>query len=470
MLLSLLVTSSQSRVLGTAVKKTFNEDGGTIGRGKNKDWVLPDPNHHISNSHAIIDFHQGAYYIVDTSTNGVFINDSRVPLGKNNRLKLNEGDYIFIGEYEIAVSLESEDAVSAASPENSATLFDDYQGDIPASMDPLDLISSKKSKKAEEEKVYDDNLMQDRADDHLKDQAPALDEYFEPPKVFQEKAIPDDWNVTNFPSTEDSGESKEYIPDDWELTGFSLGKSKKSPQSPKIDKKIKVERKRPATPGIPEGEKLRSQKRQVKPPQVDDMKLLLDSMGLDIDNIPPEVAKKLPEIVGLVFREFVQGTMDVLMARSDLKGALRVDQTMIRPTENNPLKFSVSVDAALENMLLKKGAGFLHPQDAVQEGFKDIKAHQLAMMAGMQGALKGVLERFDPEELEESFSLGPTGSKLFSVYNKSRFWDQYKELYKKNVREAMDNFQRLLGEKFASSYEEQMKKLDATDRKRSRKG
>lgn len=452
MLLSLLVTSSQSRSLGAASRKTFNEEGGTIGRGKDKDWVLPDPNHHVSKSHASICFQQGAYYIVDTSTNGVFINDNSEPLGKNNRVKLNKGDCIYIGDYEIAVSLEAEEAME----------------------------------KADEQEVEEEKLIDEGADDRLKDHSPALDEFFEPPAVSQEKIIPDNWNITNFPSGDekvaskkteggersasDSGEPMDHIPDDWELTGFSLGKSKKEPPSSERDKKSETEKKSPATPGTPEGEKLSSQQEQVRTPQTDDLNLLLRSIGLDSADIPPEIAKELPEIIGLAFREFVQGTMEVLMARSDLKSAFRVEQTMIKPAENNPLKFSCNVDAALENMLLKKSAGFLQTQEAVQESFQDIKVHQLAMMAGMQGALKGVLERFDPEVLEKRFALDQKGSKLLSVYKKSQFWEQYKELYKEIVGEAMDNFQRLLGEKFARSYEEQMKKFDTTGRKPSGKG
>ncbi len=44
------------------------------------------------------------------------------------------------------------------------------------------------------------------------------------------------------------------------------------------------------------------------------------------------------EAVGRSYRLMVEGLIDVLRARSSLKGEFRMQQTMIRPVENNPLK------------------------------------------------------------------------------------------------------------------------------------
>lgn len=492
LLLSLLVTSSQSAALGTACRKKFNELGGTIGRGKDKDWVLPDPNHHISSNHAIIEFKEGAYYIIDVSTNGVYINDNRDPIGKNNRVELKKGDYIYIGEYEISADFEEEHAAISDATAKEGPFFDEISGEIPADMDPLDLFDSKKSietvNSTDLQNEMKEEPVSEEADAYLIDHSPSLDEFFEPPSVSQEKNIPDDWNATGFTSAH-SAENMEEIPDDWELTGFLIGKPKKEHINKNIDEKGKPEHKVPSTvaepgiikqndnqiePDLPPTRRYEHQEKVVtsKPAMVSqtyDTEVLLRSIGLDISGIPPEIIKELPEMIGIVFREFVQGIMEALTVRTNLKSAFRVNQTMIGPTENNPLKFSVNVDGALENMLLKRGVGFLPALEAVQEGFNDIKAHQVATMAGMQGALKGVLERFNPEELEERFTIGPKGSKLLSAYNKARFWDRYKELYEDIVMEAMDNFQNLLGEEFALAYEDQIKKVDDAGQKLSKK-
>ena len=50
--------------------------GGGIGRAHDNDWVLPDPQRYLSAHHARVQFRDGTYYLLDTSTNGVYINES----------------------------------------------------------------------------------------------------------------------------------------------------------------------------------------------------------------------------------------------------------------------------------------------------------------------------------------------------------------------------------------------------------
>src|SRR5690606_1465555 len=63
----------------------FREAGGTIGRSSVCNWQLPDPSRHLSNQHAAIEFEEGVFYLLDLSTNGVFINGSATALGKGRR-------------------------------------------------------------------------------------------------------------------------------------------------------------------------------------------------------------------------------------------------------------------------------------------------------------------------------------------------------------------------------------------------
>ena len=85
---------------------TLDEQGGSIGRRDENDWVLPDPERFISGRHALVDFSDGSFHITDLSSNGVFINRSAQPLGKNNRAALQDGDSFTIGDYDIGVAIE----------------------------------------------------------------------------------------------------------------------------------------------------------------------------------------------------------------------------------------------------------------------------------------------------------------------------------------------------------------------------
>ena len=109
MALRLQIISRHRQSLGERAAMEFGRNGGTIGRSLESDWVLPDGQRYMSSRHASIDFRSGSYYIVDTSTNGVYVNESEQPVGRGNPQRLFTGDRIRIGEYEMSVEITDED-------------------------------------------------------------------------------------------------------------------------------------------------------------------------------------------------------------------------------------------------------------------------------------------------------------------------------------------------------------------------
>ncbi|HEX7082082.1 MAG TPA: type VI secretion system-associated FHA domain protein TagH [Gammaproteobacteria bacterium] len=108
MALRLRVVGRNAQKLGPRSVKEFGRKGGTIGRSLDCDWVLPDGQRYVSSRHASIDFRSGSYYIVDTSTNGVYVNGADQPVGRGKPQRLFNGDRIRLGEYEIRVEVEDE--------------------------------------------------------------------------------------------------------------------------------------------------------------------------------------------------------------------------------------------------------------------------------------------------------------------------------------------------------------------------
>lgn len=80
-------------------KYTVNKDRFIIGRGKqSSDLTIKDPN--VSRQHAMVEFANGTYYMVDMgSTNGVEFNGQRV-----TRKAINEGDLFRICDHELRFS------------------------------------------------------------------------------------------------------------------------------------------------------------------------------------------------------------------------------------------------------------------------------------------------------------------------------------------------------------------------------
>lgn len=108
--LRLRIVSEQQHEPGAAHEREFKACGGTIGRAPDNDWVLTDEKRYISSRHALIDFQGGAYYLVDTSRNGVFINDADTAVGRGHPQRLFDGDWLRLGEYTIAVEITDTDS------------------------------------------------------------------------------------------------------------------------------------------------------------------------------------------------------------------------------------------------------------------------------------------------------------------------------------------------------------------------
>ena len=106
MALSLRVVSDHRRFLGDRSNIVFGVGGGTIGRSADNDWVLPDPQRYVSAHHARVSFRQGNYFLEDLSTNGAFVNDSNVAVGKLGPHKLQNGDLLRFGDYQVSVSVD----------------------------------------------------------------------------------------------------------------------------------------------------------------------------------------------------------------------------------------------------------------------------------------------------------------------------------------------------------------------------
>ncbi|MEM9784721.1 MAG: type VI secretion system-associated FHA domain protein TagH, partial [Pseudomonadota bacterium] len=161
---------------------------------------------------------------------------------------------------------------------------------------------------------------------------------------------------------------------------------------------------------------------------------------------------------GAVFRTMVEGFRDVLMNRAAIKGEFRMQQTQIRSEGNNPLKFSVTPDQAVEVMIAPTRRGFLDATEAAREAARDIRAHEVATMTGMEAALKHLLSEVDPSHLAGRIE---TGGGLGGIFGnkKAKLWEAYETMYAKIATDVEDDFQTVFGREFARAYEEQLKKI-----------
>ena len=112
MALQLKIVSEHREIVSNDAEREFREEGGTIGRSLENDWILPDPDRYISGRHATIDQKAGMYYLLDTSSNGVYVNNEVEPIGRGNPRRLFDGDRLRMGDFEFAVSLDSGESLA----------------------------------------------------------------------------------------------------------------------------------------------------------------------------------------------------------------------------------------------------------------------------------------------------------------------------------------------------------------------
>jgi predicted component of type VI protein secretion system len=176
-----------------------------------------------------------------------------------------------------------------------------------------------------------------------------------------------------------------------------------------------------------------------------------NGLGFDTANLPDD-ENALEQILlnaGNMLRVLLIANMSLLKARTDLKRELPTALTVVQKEENNPLKFCQSIDEALPYLLFENSPGFLSGQLAIDESSHDLCTHQMAMMAGIQAALKETINKFDPTVVERACEAGH--------FNKaSKYWEFYESSYKKLSKEAQAEF---FGSDFAVAYERQVNAL-----------
>ena len=147
--------------------------------------------------------------------------------------------------------------------------------------------------------------------------------------------------------------------------------------------------------------------------------------GLPVEELSWQDPGAFAEQTGALMRLIAIELKALLAARAESKRIARSsNQTMIQAQDNNPLKFSPTVDDALQLIFGKPKSGYLSAQKAFDESFKDLKAHQIKTYSAMQNALRMLVEDLDPQAVAES--LPPErGLEGLIGSRKARMWDAY---------------------------------------------
>jgi type VI secretion system FHA domain protein len=508
-LLTLKITAGMKP--GETGRQVFTEDGGTIGRAATNAWVLT--HNKVSGHHASITFRSGVFYIQDASRNGVSINSPDNRLVRDRPYALKSGDLIFIEPYEIDVSIDAGVERPRYQPLDDPFGRDDPFAQVRAPQpERLSPVPPSSSDEVDPLVFFPDNNptaprkpaepVQSPVDDwlgeHYRPPDPVPDPFFAPEPAPaaapEESVIPADYN----PLAPDSGIGP--IPQNLIPPAVEPPRRPKPParvtstQPPPVRPTIQPSRPTPdpfdlgplapppapRPPVVPPPENVPPHAppglAPIAPPTpvgpsgpgpapvatsvVQDLAEVLSGAGLEGAPVTPELARNL----GQILRVVVAGLIDVLQSRQRIKEEFGIRQTLFRPVDNNPLKFSANVPDALHNLLVKRNPAYLGPVDAFADAFDDLRDHQLAMLAGMRVAFEAMLAATDPDRMQEEFDRQSAKGLMPA---RLRYWDLYRERRQELKKDPEATFNRLFGEEFARAYEEQFRELRAQRKARA---
>jgi type VI secretion system protein len=424
MALRLRVVSEHSTRLGTLSTKVFGVHGGTIGRATDNEWILPDPERYLSGKHARIDFRAGAYVLVDTSSNGTYVNGAQVPLGKYHDYALKDGDYVRLGEYELLVSIDKSNDFP---PEESAIVA--YDGQAPSS-------AIKKSTANDLGADLDLSQLLEPSGLSISDSSGAR---------------PRDLYGQSLPPLEHPAGSAEAAGTPWHMMTRPLKVD--APKASPVD----TPKASPVIENAPSPNLSRSQSLALYEGDFDiGLAAFCRGAGIDPRTVGTEARGAALQLAGQLLREAVLGLMDLNQGRNEFRNKFRIPAPAADATES-PLNLAKGVDEAMVRLLsnMSTRAGSV---DAIRDNFRELKAQNAASLAATRAAFEEFLGRVDPKELEERFERsGKRG--VFGGQSKSKYWELYAEMFAGLAQRPADGFPHVFTEAFAKTYEARLRAL-----------
>jgi type VI secretion system protein ImpI len=417
-----------------AMRQASLEDGElVIGRSAEADWRIDDPDMFVSRAHCTIARGQDGYMVTDTSSSGLFVDDAHNPLGAGNSVALRQGMRLRLGDYVLRVDLQQADT-HAPVPTAQA----------PVSRAPVNIDR--------------DDFFSAHTEEEPKPQRPAdLPNPFEHPEPSAYQASErSEVRLRSSPAFDDPFSMDPVAtPQPDEETGAA-----QNGRSPFFDRPVSGTRLEPSSQAAVRQPKPRPAPAAAPKPAGDasDAGLrdaFLRGMGLDPAALPARDAAAEMEEFGREYRLMMDGLMQLLRKRAEEKGNARIAQTVVQASGVNPLKFLPTVEDALETLVAESSPGFLAADAAIKDAVRDLAHHHVSAWRGIQGALRHMIDRFDPATIEAELKSHSKIDTLLAGGRRAKLWDLYLQRHREIATNAETRFMGEIGADFRNAYEQE---------------
>jgi type VI secretion system protein len=427
MAIKLRVISHQYRELGEDGSRVFGVNGGTVGRAPSNDWVLPDPRRVVSGHHFTVHYHGGKYWLEDTSTNGVFVNDADDPAAAAGRVEMRDGDRLRLGDYEILVSVDNRiDFLPAAGDEHSAAKH--FDNDIGHALDLDELLSPRDA--GESGSIQVGNAFGVKVDTGAR--AALLEALQRSVEAQPDAGAP--------AATEDRGRADSVVP------GFrqraSTAPAPEPSPPPAQDWAVRTR----AIPREELAEALARRQTRVEAAQRSvpfhqqastwsDLRSAVQAFcrgaGIDPASLSQEAQAMLPLIAGQLLRETVVGLNDLALARSaGPAGAHLATLPSMASGSSNPLRSSRSVEEALQRLFESQGRLYASPVESLRDVIQETRDHEAALSSAMRAGLQSIVAQLSPTNVADQFEQGRARMLAPGQDPRPRYWEHYADFHK----------------------------------------
>ncbi|RWA70803.1 type VI secretion system-associated FHA domain protein TagH [Mesorhizobium sp.] len=484
--MSLLLTLEQGPRSQVVRQTKLDEGELVIGRSADAGWQIDDPDMFVSRAHCKISGGRDGYFVTDTSSSGLFIDDSDSPLGAGRSTRLQSGMRLRLGDYVLYVEVQSKasqtsvgqaPAANRSTPQSSSP-----EARTPPSIGGDDFFSAKVEEEPRRPRPADlpDPFEQpvpgayDRASNQRN--SPAFDDPFSLDPVAtpapNDAAAPgpsDPFGFDEMPSRGGTAEpaSKSAGFDD----DFGFGPAATPAQSngtgPADQRERQAEPPQAARPWDMPSQAVEPPLRSAPAPRQSrpahaapstEMVLrtaFLRGMGVEEADFPGRDAVAEMEKFGREYRLMLDGLMQLLRKRAEEKGSARVAQTMVGASEVNPLKFLPTVEDVIVTIISERSPGFLSGEAAISDAVRDLAQHHVRAWRGVQAALRRMIDRFDPAAIEEELKSNSAIGNLLSGGRNAKLWELYQKRHRDIAQSAESSFLGEIGADFRDAYEEE---------------
>ncbi|TVP46407.1 MAG: type VI secretion system-associated FHA domain protein TagH [Halomonas sp.] len=449
--ITLVVTNSEQLEGRSTSSFVFNNGGGTLGSSPHDDWLLQDHGGRIRPSHAEITKIDGKFCLVDLSGH-TFINRTTLPIGRNRKVALRDGDELLIGEYRLKAHLGDRHSWQPG-VHSLATLIDEDHDEVTThgdawpmergntfrydaeKGDPMEALGGALPGSIQHDPMValdreddSDNAMEPLESMTLSNRNHAFQEHR---GQWQQKerhdevlSLPDIRTPNGTTTQRSSGMDERQINDLERSVGEQLEDRWQKPTTQSLGHVG-------ADP-------------------------LLRGLGLDLPFRDSEEQQAFLEEAGQTLRSTIDGLRLLQLAQNDSKYPLR--DRRLQPIEDNPLRLGQSYEETAETMFsAQRSPVHLSAPEAVAECLRHQGQHQAAVEEAIGHALGAILDAFSPEALLKRFhAYRGAGNRIEDEGGWA--WEMYHYYYRELNSGRQQGFQKLFWEVFEQAYDQSVRR------------